>query len=302
MSSITESAGENVIIELNVGGQIYTSTTSTLIKKRPTSKLALLTALYLKHLKCRINGTTVATNNDDDRLPPILQDSENRLFIDRDGAMFRHVLDFLRWCEDSESETLNFGKFLSTKCEKERLKVEADFYGIVDLSQHLEVAIAQTQIQDLKIYTDPAIDSGDAQCDSIIKSDSSPSRSSSCQDTYPSYLTIGYRSVYESPRPRNVPQQTTDVTLFRRVTRITVSGRADAAREVFKDDLNESRDPNRSGDGGYTCRYYLKHTYLEAAFEALAAIGYQFAGVNTISSSNETQTRTDSEALFYRNK
>lgn len=146
----------NAIIELNVGGHIYTSTTSTLIKKRPTSKLALLVTTHLRRQKTRING---AVGLDDDKLLPIIQDSQNRLFIDRDGAMFRYILDYLRWCDDSSTSGVNMGKLLATRCEKERLKLESDFYGLADLSHELEVSIAQTQLEDFKTCDDPGVSS-----------------------------------------------------------------------------------------------------------------------------------------------
>ena len=138
---------EDAIIELNVGGQIYTSTTATLISKKPNSKLALLIKIFLKHQKCDLNGTMTEVG---EKPMPIMRDSQNRLFIDRDGAIFRYILDYLRWSDDTSTCDIAFDKLLPTKCEKERLKIEADFFGLVDLSQELEMAMVQTEVKELK--------------------------------------------------------------------------------------------------------------------------------------------------------
>ncbi len=40
-------------------------------------------------------------------------------------------------------------------------------------------------------------------------------------------------------------------------------------REAFGDSLNESRDPDHGVSDRYTSRYYLKHSFLEQAFDKL---------------------------------
>ena len=62
------------VITLNVGGQLYTTTRSTLAKY-PDSMIGAM-----------FNGQFVPTHFD----------PQGNYFIDRDGAMFRHVLNFLR--------------------------------------------------------------------------------------------------------------------------------------------------------------------------------------------------------------
>lgn len=69
---------------------------------------------------------------------------------------------------------------------------------------------------------------------------------------------------------------------FRRIHRILVSGRVWACREVFGRSLNETRDGNTDSDR-YTSRFYLTHTFLEQAFDALALNRYKLV---TSSSSN----------------
>ncbi len=50
-------------------------------------------------------------------------------------------------------------------------------------------------------------------------------------------------------------------------------------REVFGETLNESRDPDHGVSDRYTSRYYLKHTFLEQAFDTLCEAGFQLACV-----------------------
>ena len=66
---------------------------------------------------------------------------------------------------------------------------------------------------------------------------------------------------------------------FRKLTRILVHGKVNMCKEVFKDSLNESRDPDRGQDGDrYTARYFLKHTMLEQAFDQLCEAGFRMVG------------------------
>lgn len=78
--------------------------------------------------------------------------------------------------------------------------------------------------------------------------------------------------------------------------------------QIFSGDLNESRDPDRFPPYGYTCRYYLTHTYLEYAFETLANKGFELVtsfstGNQTLPSSNKEEFKqwsTYVEYLFYK--
>ncbi len=91
------------IIRLNVGGIPYTTTKATL-SKYPNSMIGAM-----------FNGSMSTTVDDD-----------GRYFIDRDGEMFAHVLNFLR----SSRLALPDG----FKCF-DQLAVEADFYQIEPLIQ-----------------------------------------------------------------------------------------------------------------------------------------------------------------------
>ena len=60
---------------------------------------------------------------------------------------------------------------------------------------------------------------------------------------------------------------------------MTFSFQVILAREVFGDTLNESRDPDRGGTNDrYTSRYFLKHSSIEQAFDALLDAGFYLGG------------------------
>jgi hypothetical protein len=96
------------VIELNVGGVTYATTFNTLQQADPDSPLASITS------------SEIRTN--------FGRDSKNRIFIDRDGTLFRYVLDYLRNKKLSLPE--NFS-------ERDRLRMEADYYRLTGLSQAL---------------------------------------------------------------------------------------------------------------------------------------------------------------------
>uniref|UniRef100_A0A915DNF5 KCTD8/12/16 H1 domain-containing protein n=1 Tax=Ditylenchus dipsaci TaxID=166011 RepID=A0A915DNF5_9BILA len=75
---------------------------------------------------------------------------------------------------------------------------------------------------------------------------------------------------------------------FRRIHRILISGRAWACRQVFGRSLNETRDGNMDSSR-YTSRFYLTHTFLEQAFDALAAHRYKLVS-STSNNPNMTTT------------
>ncbi|XP_067655050.1 BTB/POZ domain-containing protein KCTD15-like [Haliotis asinina] len=89
------------VITLNVGGILYTTTKSTL-SKYPDSMLGAM-----------ISGKF-----------PMTQDQNGHMFIDRDGQIFRHILNFLR------STRLALPAQFS---DYDLLLIEADFYQISPL-------------------------------------------------------------------------------------------------------------------------------------------------------------------------
>ncbi|XP_054830123.1 BTB/POZ domain-containing protein KCTD14 [Eublepharis macularius] len=94
---------QSQIVELNVGGEMFTTTLSTL-KKHPRSKLAEMFA----------SGQ-----------PKPRTDSEGRYFIDRPGTYFKYILEYLR------------SNQVPTQCVQDVYK-EALFYDIEPLIKELE--------------------------------------------------------------------------------------------------------------------------------------------------------------------
>ena len=92
-------------VTLNVGGHLYTTTMSTL-QRYPDSMLG---AMFCGDL-------------------PTTRDVQGNYFIDRDGTLFRFILNFLR-----TSELTLFIDFMKT----DLLHKEADFYQIEPLIQCL---------------------------------------------------------------------------------------------------------------------------------------------------------------------
>ncbi|KAJ8670634.1 hypothetical protein QAD02_001893 [Eretmocerus hayati] len=99
--------GTTTAIELNVGGVFYTTGLGTLTKE-PNSRLAELFR---------------------DRLATLERDAKGRYFLDRDGVLFRYVLDFLR----NQALVLPEGFR-----ERERLRQEASFYGLASLERAID--------------------------------------------------------------------------------------------------------------------------------------------------------------------
>lgn len=229
------------IVELNVGGQVYVTRLETL-KAAPNS---LLWAKF--------------GQGSPDELP---KDNKGRFFFDRDGSLFRYILDYLR---DSELFLPEFFK------EKRRLRKEADYFQLPELSRRLEAAGKESS------------DDGGEQEEAELSSPATPSSSSSDRTlsspvagsgSGSGYITIGYRGTYTIGRDIQADAK------FRRVARITVCSKICLAKEVFGETLNESRDPDRPPDR-YTARYYLKYNFLEQAFDRLAEAGFHMVACNS---------------------
>lgn len=100
-------------IELNVGGKLYNTTTTT------------LTRLPNNLIEKMFTGQM-----------PIAKDPKGRYFIDRDGEIFGYILDFLR----TKSLTLN-----DHFHDMESLMQEAEFYQINDLKRLIQSHAATTR-------------------------------------------------------------------------------------------------------------------------------------------------------------
>uniref|UniRef100_A0A915KRE5 Potassium channel tetramerisation-type BTB domain-containing protein n=1 Tax=Romanomermis culicivorax TaxID=13658 RepID=A0A915KRE5_ROMCU len=250
---------DNDLIQLNVGGTRYATTRKVL----------------LKDSKSRLADWFKNTNTND--LP---KDDQNQYFIDRDGLLFRFILDFLR------ADVL----ILPDKFpERKRLLCEAQFYNlnslISELSEGKNYQLSASSTNQ-KLKFPPILG----------------------QTTRSGYITVGYQGTFYFG-PQGLPA--TDIN-FRKIMRILVAGRVSLCREVFKETLNEARDPDRGHSyDRYTSRFYLKHNIIEQAFDMLADAN--FALVSSCASgtagSHETKPSSNteedrwahySEFIFYR--
>ncbi|KAG5313201.1 KCD16 protein, partial [Pseudoatta argentina] len=127
--------------------------------------------------------------------------------------------------------------------ERERLKQEANFYGLPGLEKAI-----------------------------LENTDSGGQIGSAISKRVPGYITIGYRGSFAFGR-----EGLADVK-FRKLSRILVCGRVALCRDVFGETLNESRDPDHGMSDRYTSRFFLKHSVIEQAFDMLQEQGFRLAG------------------------
>lgn len=239
------------VVELNVGGQVYVTKRSTLVSMPDTTLHAMFT-----------------------RCPPreLPRDSRGRVFIDRDGFLFRYVLDFLR------DRQLVLPEHFP---ERERLQREAEHFQLAELLRLLGPRVSkQGSMNDEGCQSDieESSQSSEQPGRNALSSTAAPAANSaaagSSSDKRSGFITIGYRGSYTMVRDNQADAK------FRRVARIMVCGRIALAKEVFGDTLNESRDPDRPPEK-YTSRFYLKFTYLEQAFDRLSESGFQMVACNS---------------------
>ncbi|RNA14595.1 BTB POZ domain-containing KCTD16 [Brachionus plicatilis] len=214
---------EDLIVELNIGGVYYTTTINTLCHES--------NSLFSQMFESKSQ----------------VKDSKNRIFIDRDGLLFRYVLDYLRNRQLILPE--NFS-------EKKRLKCEAEFFRLPNMLK---------LIGDSDTINGHAINAVNLKMERLISSAPAGGRkkfSNGC-------IIVGYRGTFSNGR-----DGLNDVK-FRKISRILISGRVQLCREVFGDTLNESRDPDHGVSDRYTSRFFLKHTFLEQAFDTLIECNFR---------------------------
>ncbi|CAB1448788.1 unnamed protein product [Pleuronectes platessa] len=239
------------IIELNVGGQVYVTRHKTLVAV-PDS---LLWNMFSKKSP-----------------KELARDSKGRFFLDRDGFLFRYILDYLR------DLNLVLPDYFP---EKSRLQREADFFQLRDLAKRLSPRVSKdNSISEEISHSDT--EEGAQLCGSAVQgmetlramSITGAARSPSLDSRKSGYITIGYRGSYTIGRDIQTDAK------FRRVARITVCGKTSLAKEVFGETLNESRDPDRPPER-YTSRYYLKYNFLEQAFDKLTEVGFHMVACSS---------------------
>jgi len=244
------------IVELNVGGVFYTTTVKTLSFDADS-----LLAVMFSRLNVVDGDSDAAT---DAALRPTRYNG--RVFIDRDGVLFRYILDYLR----------NEGRLVLPEGfqERRRLLQEAEYFRLTGLVC--------------------AVREGDRLC---VGRPVSPVRLSSVTAAERGHIVVGYRGTFALGRDGG--GGVADVK-FRKLWRILVSGRVSLCRQVFGDALNDSRDPDRGADDAdrYSARYFLKHSFIEQAFDALLEAGFRMAGAcasSTNSAGGELKPGTDVE-------
>ncbi|XP_073464599.1 BTB/POZ domain-containing protein KCTD8 isoform X2 [Aquarana catesbeiana] len=250
------------VVELNVGGQVYVTKHSTLTS---------------------VSDSTLHSMFSRNNVQELPRDNRARFFIDRDGFLFRYVLDFLRDRQLSLPDHFP---------EKERLLREAEYFQLHDLVKLLTP----------KVTKQSSLNDEGCQSDLEETSQSSDLIRTAAVDKKSGFITIGYRGSYTMVRDNQADAK------FRRVARIMVCGRIALAKEVFGETLNESRDPDRPPEK-YTSRFYLKFTYLEQAFDRLSEAGFHMVACNsTGTAAFVNQYRDDkiwssyTEYIFYRRR
>ncbi|VCW90964.1 unnamed protein product [Gulo gulo] len=189
------------------------------------------------------------------------RDSRARFFIDRDGFLFRYVLDYLRDKQLALPEHFP---------EKERLLREAEYFQLTDLVKLLSPKVTkQNSLNDEGCQSDLEDNVSQGSSDALLLRGAAGAAPSG-----PGAHGAGYRGSYTTVRDNQADAK------FRRVARIMVCGRIALAKEVFGDTLNESRDPDRPPEK-YTSRFYLKFTYLEQAFDRLSEAGFHMVACNS---------------------
>uniref|UniRef100_A0A8C4UA15 BTB domain-containing protein n=1 Tax=Falco tinnunculus TaxID=100819 RepID=A0A8C4UA15_FALTI len=255
------------IIELNVGGQVY-------ITRHPT--LVSVPGSLLWEMFTQKNVRSLA------------RDSKGRFFVDRDGFLFRYILDYMR-----DQQLVLPDHFP----ERSRLQREAEYFMLPELVKMLAPKLSkQNSLGDDPCQSDPEELSPNADATRNLTSASA----ASTDVRRAGFITIGYRGSYTLGRDSQTDAK------FRRVARIMVCGKTSLAKEVFGDTLNESRDPDRPPER-YTSRYYLKFTFLEQAFDKLADAGFHMVACNSTGTCAFAHDQTDdriwtsyTEYVFYR--
>ncbi|KAI5100706.1 BTB/POZ domain-containing protein KCTD16 [Silurus meridionalis] len=251
-----DSSQTSDVIELNVGGQVYYTRRATLTSM-PNSLLAKMFASKKE--------------------PPgdMSRDTRGRCFIDRDGFLFRYVLDYLR-----DRHVVLPDHFP----ERGRLKREAEYFQLPEL---------------VKILTP---DEGKrANYDEYPHSDLDDVSQGSDQRSYPpaSHRRYGFITV-ASARDACVPD-----AKGARAPKLFVCGRIALAKEVFGEALKESRDPGRPPER-YTSRFVLTFVHAERAFDLLAESGFRLLACSSALTAPLYAAQTDdrqwckcTEYVFY---
>jgi len=109
-SSSSAGAAAGDVVEINVGGVVYTTSRRTLVSDHDS----VLSKWFGP-------GT-------DSEEKPLVRDGQGRCFIDRDGVLFRYILDYLRCGQLVLPESFR---------ERSRLRQEAEYYGLAGMLKQI---------------------------------------------------------------------------------------------------------------------------------------------------------------------
>ncbi|XP_032811567.1 BTB/POZ domain-containing protein KCTD12 [Petromyzon marinus] len=230
------------VVELNVGGQIYVTRRSTLTSV-PHSVLWRSFSAAGATTGAAAGPTVAATSG---ATADVVRDARGRYFIDRDGFLFRYVLDFLR-----DQQLVLPDHFP----ERARLRREAEFFQLPELVK--------------------ALTPRPAKASSLNSEGSEVSEAPGRETASPGYITLACRGHYSFPGREGGGGGGGVDGRFRRAARISACGRSALVRAVFGDALLErSREVERGPPGRYSSRLTLAHASPEQAFDALAEAGF----------------------------
>ncbi|KAL3044985.1 hypothetical protein OYC64_013288 [Pagothenia borchgrevinki] len=248
------------VVELNVGGQVY------------YTRLATLTS-FPNSLLGKLFSNKKGSSND------LSRDLRGRYFIDRDGFLFRYVLDYLR-----DKLVVLPDHFP----ERGRLKREAEYFQLPDLAKLVSS-------DDSKLFQDDFSDFDDAS------QDSERFYSSYSLDRRYGYITVAFKGACAGGG-----RDTQIDVKAKKLPRIFISSRIGLAKEVFGDALNENKDTDRPPDR-YSCRFFLKFRHLERAFDMLSESGFHIVACNSSLSASSIGHYADDKVwsnyaqyIFYR--
>lgn len=117
------------VINMNVGGILFTTTLDTLTTEIP---LTTYDEKEDKVNKTMTGGHMLAAMFSGNF--NLVRDDQDRVFIDRDGTHFRHILNFLR----SGGDCVKTCTALDDKRIRHEVREEAEFYGLEDLVQFID--------------------------------------------------------------------------------------------------------------------------------------------------------------------
>uniref|UniRef100_A0A673C0D0 Potassium channel tetramerization domain containing 16a n=1 Tax=Sphaeramia orbicularis TaxID=375764 RepID=A0A673C0D0_9TELE len=209
------------------------------------------------------------------------RDLRGRYFIDRDGFLFRYVLDYLR-----DKQVVLPDHFP----ERGRLKREAEYFQLPELVKLLSSEESKLFPDDL-YYSD--FDDASQGSERFYPSYS--------LDRRYGYITVAFKGVCAAGG-----KDSQSDAKAKKLPRIFISSRIGLAKEVFGDALNENRDLDRPPDR-YTCRFYLKFRHLERAFDMLSESGFHIVACNSSLTASSIGHYTDdrvwsnyAQYIFYR--